>query len=294
MSSTANSTAEDAGRTPGEIEFPSLDGTLLRGRYWARPRPRGVLIISHGLGEHGGSYRRTAEYLTRALEIDILTFDYRGSGRSSGKRGYVRSYEEFSKDLEASCLRVSAERPGLPKFLLGHSNGGVVVLRTLLDRDLGLSGVIVSNPSLRLLARVPVWKRLAAEFLRRFAPTITLTTGLTNDQLTRDPEIVAEIEADALRHDRISPPLYFGMKAAGPVILARAGAFRTPILMIVGGADPIADPKSCRLFFDSLGVMDKTLRVYPSMRHEPLNEVGRESVLSDLATWLEPRLIPRA
>ncbi len=292
MSTTANPKAEGAGQVPGEVEFPSLDGTLLRGRYWSRPRPRGVLVISHGLGEHGGSYRRTADFLTRVLEIDVLAFDYRGSGRSGGKRGYIRSYEQFSDDLEAASRLASADRPGLPKFLLGHSNGGVVVLRTLLDRDLGLAGVIVSNPSLRLLARVPIWKRLAAEFLRRFAPTITLTTGLTNDQLTRDPEIVAEIEADALRHDRISPPLYFGMLAAGPVIFSRAPEFGIPILMILGGADPIVDPEGCRLFFDSLGVADKTLQVYPSMRHEPLNEIGREGVLADLAAWLGPRLIP--
>ena len=273
------------------MAFPSLDGTL-QARFWSSPDPRGVLLISHGLGEHGGSYRRTAELLLRSLPIDILAFEYRGSGRSSGKRGVLRNYEELSLDLDAAVRWAAAERPGLPTFLLGHSNGGLVALRTVLDRDLGLAGLIVSNPSLRLLARVPAWKKLAAMVLQRVAPGITLTTGLTNDQLTRDPEIMAEIAADALRHSRISPPLYFGMTGAGPVVLGRGSEINVPTLMILGGSDPVIDPEAGRLFFESLGTSDKTLKVYPEMRHEPLNEVGRERVIADLAAWLDARLRP--
>ena len=202
----------------------------------------------------------------------------------------VRSYEDLSIDLDAANRRAAAGRPGLPRFLLGHSNGGLVALRTVLDRDLGLSGLIVSNPSLRLSARVPRWKRLLGEVLLRVAPSITLRTGLNNEQLTHDPAVMAEIAADVLRHSRISPPLFFGMTAAGPLVLGRGAEIRVPTLMILGGADPIIDPGTGRLFFEALGSEDKTLKVYPGMRHEPLNEVGREAVIADLVGWLGPRL----
>jgi alpha-beta hydrolase superfamily lysophospholipase len=276
-----------------EVTFPSLDGTPLGGRYWAHPNARGVLVISHGMGEHGGSYRRTADPLVESLEIDVLAFDFRGSGRSAGKRGVVRRYSDLSLDLDAATRWAAAERPGLPRFLLGHSNGGMVAIRTVLDRDLGLTGLILSNPSLRLLARAPAWKLFLAEILLRVAPRITLETGLSNDQLTHDPAVMAEIDADPLRHNRISPPLYFGMRDAGRMALTRGSEIHVPTLMILGGADPIIDPKAGRLFFESLGTEDKTLKFYPELRHEPLNEVGREAVIADLANWLEPRLKPR-
>ena len=66
------------------------------------------------------------------------------------------------------------------------------------------------------------------------------------------------------------------MTAAGPMVLANAGKIQTPTLVIVGGSDPIIDPAFGRLFFEKLGSADKTLKVYPEMRHEPLNEVGRD------------------
>ncbi len=273
-----------------DVGFPSLDGTPLRARFRTVKDPRATLVISHGLGEHGGSYRRTSDDLGDALGIDVLAFDYRGSGRSAGKRGVVRHYSDLSLDLAAAIDWAKRERPGLPVFLLAHSNGGLVALRTLLDGDFGLAGLVVSNPPLRLSAKVPSWKRLVGEILLRVAPGVTLPTGLTNDQLTRDPDVIAEIAADRLRHGRISPPLFFGMAEAGPEVLDRAAEIRLPILMILGGSDPIIDPEAGRLFFDKLSSEDKTLQFYPNMRHEPLNELGREQVVADVVKWFEERL----
>jgi alpha-beta hydrolase superfamily lysophospholipase len=110
--------------------------------------------------------------------------------------------------------------------------------------------------------------------------------------LTRDPIVQAEIGADPLRHTRISPPLYFGMTGGGRIALDRAGEIRVPTLMLIGGSDPIIDPESGRLFFESLGSIEKTLKVYPEMRHEPLSEAGRSAVIADLSDWLRPRLKP--
>jgi alpha-beta hydrolase superfamily lysophospholipase len=290
MSTTAAELPERPSPLHTDVDLISLDGTKLKGRLWSQPQPRGLLLISHGLGEHSGSYRRTAEALLSLLPIDVLAVDFRGSGRSSGKRGVLARYEDLMADLDAANRWAIEHRPGLPRFLLGHSNGGLVAGRTVLERDLGVQGLILSNPSLKVSAYVPAWKRLAGEFLRIFAPGVTLPTGLGNDQLTQDPEIVAELAADALRHDRISPPLYYGMLRSGPILLARAHEITLPTLLMLGGADTVVDPSAGRAFFDALGAADKSLKIYPEMRHEPLNEASRSAVLADLADWLRPRL----
>ena len=108
--------------------------------------------------------------------------------------------------------------------------------------------------------------------------------------MTRDPAMQEMYRSDRLRHNRISAPLFFGMVEGGEMLLARAGEIRLPILMLIGGQDPVICPESNREFFDRLGSEDKTLLLYPRMLHEPFNELGREQVFEDLARWLEPRL----
>jgi len=80
------------------------------------------------------------------------------------------------------------------------------------------------------------------------------------------------------------------MVEAGLVVQGRAEEIRLPTLMILGGADPIIDPEAGRRFFDHLGSPDKTLRAFPGMRHEPLNELGREAVVAEVVRWLSDRL----
>jgi lysophospholipase len=272
-----------------DVSFASGDGTQLRARFWAHANPRAILVISHGLGEHGGSYRPVAEAIGRASSVDVLAFDYRGHGRSAGPRGVVRTYEDLERDLLAALDWAARERPELPRFLLGHSNGGLVAIKVVAEGDRGLSGLILSNPAIRLATRVPGWKKAVGRLLQRVAPNATLSTGLPDDSNTQDPEVRAAMAADPLRHGRIGPPLFFGMVEAGLVVQGRAGEIRIPTLMILGGADPIIDPEATRAFFDRLGSADKTLRVEPEMRHEPFNELGREAVVADVAGWIDAR-----
>ncbi|WP_435006543.1 lysophospholipase [Tundrisphaera lichenicola] len=290
MTDRAEPTASQSPIQFSDVSTTSYDGTILLGRSWSIPNPKAILLIAHGLGEHGGSYERLAEELVKRLHVDVIAFDLRGSGRSPGKRGFVRSYDELTSDLDAAIGWMARNRPGLARFLFGHSNGGLVAILTVLNRKPDLAGLILSNPSLRLSARVPAWKRALGEALRKFAPGITLSTGLDNDQLTRDPEMIAAIDRDALRHGRISAPLFFGMLDAGPQALAHASAIQIPTLVILGESDPIIDPGSGRTFFENLGSADKTLRSFPGMRHEPLNEIGRLEVVSDLVKWLSDRI----
>jgi alpha-beta hydrolase superfamily lysophospholipase len=274
----------------GDIELRSADGTVLRGSWWRRTAPRGMVVISHDSGEHGRGYWRVAESLGARLELDVIAMDYRGHGRSDGRRGVVGCYEELTADLSCVIDWAAHQAPDLRRFVLGHSNGGQVALRTALERVGKIDGLVVSNPALRVVVPVPATKLLIARVLGRIAPWVSLKGEIRANLLTRDPEIQEEHRADPLRHSRMSPRLYFGMLEGGEMLMSRAAEIRTPILMLLGGQDPVIDPIFSREFFDRLGSEDKTLSIYPRMLHEPFNEVGRQQVQDDLARWLEPRL----
>ena len=261
----------------------------LAARLWAGPTSRALVVVSHGHGEHGGCYAGLARDLVPGAGVDVLAFDYRGHGLSEGRRGYLPAYRALLDDLAAWLDWAARERPGWPVFVLGHSNGGLAAIRLVESGRAEPAGLILSNPSLRLIAEAPLWKRLAGRVLLGVAPWVTFSTGIDGDQLTGAAEAAALLEADPLRHHRISPPTYFGMVAQGPLAIEQAGRVRVPTLLILGDEDPITAPAAAREFFGRLGAADKTLFVGPGMRHEPLHEVERDRVVAAIAGWLAAR-----
>jgi len=273
-----------------DVEARSADGTALRGRLWAADNPRGVVVVAHGLGEHGGVYAETAAMIGASAGVDVVAFDFRGHGRSAGKRGVVGRHEDFGGDLQAAIGWARLERPGRPVFALGHSNGGLIALRAALERPDDFAGLILSSPTLRLIDVVPRWKWLAGRVLRRVGPGITLPTDLRIEELTREPTALESRPLDPLRHGRVNAELFFGMIESGARVAALAPTLRVPTLLLLGGSDPIVDHRAALAAFEAFGTADKTAIVYPEMVHEPLCEIGRERVHADLLNWLAPRL----
>lgn len=269
----------------------TCDGVRLHAHWCEGRSPRGVLILSHGVGEHSGCYGRLVRTLTHRVGlVDVLGFDYRGHGASPGRRACVRSYEDLLHDLDAAIEAASRLRPGRPRFLLGHSNGGLVVLSRALRRSSDLDGLILSNPALALAVRAPGWKLRIGRILHRLAPGVTLPAGLDDSLMTRDESAWPVRRADPLRHARMSAPLFFGMVERGRDVAGRASEVRLPTLMILGAEDPVIDPRTNARFFEEMGASDKTLRVFPGMRHEPLDEIGHEAVEETIADWLAARI----
>jgi alpha-beta hydrolase superfamily lysophospholipase len=273
-----------------DVSLAAPDGTLLRGRWWHRRGARGVLVVSHGFGEHGGYYQQTAEILGPALDLDVVAMDYRGHGKSHGARGVVRQYDDLVDDLRVVLAWVDRQGLDGPRFILGHSNGGQVALRLLLQDPSGIAAVILSNPALKLALPVSPVKRSIGRLLLRFAPGVTLQGEVRPDLLTRDPIVQREHLADPLRHSRMSAPLFFGLIEGGEMLIARAGEIRTPMLVLLGSDDPVIDPAATRVFFDRLASPEKTLLVYPEMLHQPLSELGREKVFADVVQWTTTRI----
>src|ERR671919_308271 len=78
-------TPEHVGLAYRDVEFESEDGERLHG-WWveARGQTRGHLLLCHGNAGNVGDRVLHAELLT-AAGFDVLLFDYRGYGRSSGR-----------------------------------------------------------------------------------------------------------------------------------------------------------------------------------------------------------------
>jgi lysophospholipase len=297
-SSTTSTSAATAGPSrSGEGAFASADGTALF-RRWVVPTGSQTtlarLAVVPGYGEHCQRYDRFMRW-TAQRGVACHGMDFRGHGRSDGRRGYVARWEAFLEDLRAffalDDLRPGDGRP--PLFVLGHSHGGLVVARAVIDGTIGggdLAGGVLTSPFFANAVRVPAWKHWLARALDPVCPWALLRSGLSQEMMSSDPELVAESRADPLMLRCATPRFYLRMLASQAEAMDRAGEFRLPLLTLAGGADPLSSLEAIRTFHERAGSRDKTIRVYPGLRHELLREALREAVFADILGWITARL----
>lgn len=247
---------------------------------WEKPNSEFTLLITHGMGEHSGSYYRLIEAL-KDLPISIVAWDLRGHGRSEGRRGYVNHFNEFSEDMY--CLLKKMQDPSKPLITLAHSMGGLIQLKTLIDHpELSPKAQVLSSPLIGLSTTVPFYKHYFALTAHQLMNFITLDSELVPEILSRDPEVQKTYDQDYLRHAKISPAIYMGFLNVPEYIMSKASQLKTPSYFQVAGADQLVSAQKTQEFYSLLTMKHKKMYFYPDSAHEIYNDSNREEVYEDL------------
>jgi uncharacterized protein len=126
--SRLDGTPREAGLTYRDLEIPTEDGERLHG--WWIPRRGDGPARGHVLHFHGNagnvSHRIDEAALLAAAGLDVLLFDYRGYGRSTGSPGEEGTYRD-ARAARAVLLRQAGVDQGRI-FYLGESLGGAVAV----------------------------------------------------------------------------------------------------------------------------------------------------------------------
>lgn len=256
---------------------------------WSQQNAKGTVIITHGQGEHSEAYHRLTDFFQND-SWSFYAWDLRGHGRSEGLRGYVENFDEYVKDYEIFLQKIlqSPDRPQGPVVLLCHSMGGLVQLKALIDNPhLPIDAIVCSSPALGLALPIPLWKTKGAEFVRKYMPKFCLGNEIENHMLTRDVDVIAEFEKDALRHGKISSAAFLGFSETWEVIHAQAGAIKYPALFLLPENDPIVSTPANKKFYDNIGSSQKEIYIYPDAKHEMFNDIHRQTVFQDLKKFLD-------
>lgn len=250
---------------------------------------KAAVILSHGYAEHSGRYGALTEALV-AAGYAVYALDYRGHGQSGGKRASVRVFREYVDDLARFIDRVRETRPHPPRFLFGHSMGGMIALQLVLEHPEKVEGVVVSAAYAQNAVPLSPPLEHAAPFVSKVAPDLPVQE-LNTEDLARDPAVVQAYRDDPLvYHGKVRARLGFELLRTGPYVLGRAESIELPVLLQHGTADRIAAPAGSRAIFERLGGGDKTLKLYEGAYHEILNDYGKEEVVADLLAWLNTRV----
>lgn len=265
---------------PQSIRFSSKDDTELHGEFFSNPEATGNALIVHGYADHGGRYLEVAEQLIES-GLNVMHFDYRGHGKSSGARGYIAKFEQYLQDLEAALQELQTLGGDLPVLLVGHSNGGLIALHMLADPfrcPKSIHAAVISSPFLALKIKAPA-KKIFARVASVLAPKLALPNKLPSNILTHDLEKQREHENDPLVHDVASTRWFTETTAAQGWVEEFAHRISVPTLWVVSGMDEIADPQQAKLVQQSLQ-SKSSYHEFSSMHHEVFNEIGREKVFT--------------
>jgi acylglycerol lipase len=271
-------------------ELHADDGVRLHYRSWPAPAERAVLLVSHGLGEHGGRYAEVAEDLA-AHGITVHAIDHRGHGRSGGRRGHVAHFGEFVRDFETFRAAVAKEHPSdAPLFLLGHSLGGLIAVHHLQTHpEAGYRGAVLSAPLVGIAVQAPRWKVALSGVLSRVLPWLPFSNEIDTTMLSTAPGYEASYRADTLLHNTITPRLYTEMIAAIRGAFDRPDGIRVPLLVLAPTADRVVLPEAVARFAGACPG-DVEVKRYEGFQHESLNEKDRHRVVADVAAWLDARI----
>jgi len=274
---------------PREETLASADRTEIFLRHWPVDNPRAVLVICHGLGEHGGRYQSVADFLN-AAGYAVFAHDHFGHGRSAGKRGHVASFARYVDDTYLVVCRAGELYPEKKIFMMGHSLGGLIALSYALRHPDTLHGVIASGSALRVVVPVPAWKAALGRILSRILPTLTMSNELDPEAISSIPEEVRAYIEDPLVHDKVSTRFYVEFTAEMERVLLAAGALRMPLLAYHGGADTLTSPAGTKEFYERAASPDKTFRLFEGQRHEVHNDTAAAAMREMLKDWLDARV----
>jgi acylglycerol lipase len=275
------------GFTHNTGELISADGTRLFYQSWEKPDPRGIIVLSHGVGEHSSRYDNLLQAVN-ADDIEVYALDHRGHGRSEGKRGHIMSFDQYLDDFNLLVKLAQTHNPGRPTIILGHSMGGVIALKYVLKYGQDFAGLILSSAGFKNKVEVPAWKAKAALLLSGIWPSLSMPTGIESRLLSHDQIVVQAYIDDPLVHDLVSSRWYTEFTAAGEECLAGAGELKLPLLIIHGQSDGIVDYQGSTTVMQKAASNDKELHLIEDLYHETMNETEQErnKVLKIISTWI--------
>jgi alpha-beta hydrolase superfamily lysophospholipase len=282
----------------------------------AEGKRRGLFLLSHGLAEHSLRYAAFARALA-ARGYAVYGFDHRGHGGTTapdaplGRFAQRHGEAKLLADLAAVRAHAAATHPDLPIILFGHSMGGMIAARAAETEPEAYAGLCVWNSHLNpgIAGRAGIALLKAERFFKgsdvpsRFGPAFTFDVWAKSvknartdfDWLSRDEAEVAKYRADPLCGFDCSVSLWIdllGMALAGGLRenLARLPK-GLPVNLVGGGQDPATDRGGAMSWLaarlNALDIKNVHLTIYPEMRHETLNEIGREQAMTTLADWAD-------
>ncbi|KAA0023070.1 alpha/beta hydrolase [Antrihabitans cavernicola] len=266
-------------------DFDGSDGKIKWRAWIPDDTATAVVILVHGIAEHSGRYQYVGERLA-AAGYAVYAPDHHGHGLSEGHRANIGTMDGVADDVQRMMDCAIRRHPEAPRFVLGHSLGGLIALYYVTRSQVAINGLVISAAAIDVPVVSGV-QRVVGSLLSKVAPNAG-ALKLDSAGLSRDPAVIADYDSDQLNFRGKIPvrTLTEGMHAIEQV-QAGLPKLTVPLLILHGEDDPIVAVSGSRDIAKQAGSDDVTLKVYPGLLHEILNEPEKDQVIGDIVGWLD-------
>lgn len=269
-------------------EFDGKGGRIFWRAWLPDAEPRAVAVVVHGIAEHSGRYEHVGQRLAEA-GFAAYALDHHGHGQSAGAKGNIDTMESTADNVAKMLSVAVGKHPDLPRFLIGHSMGGLITSYLATRAPIDVTGIVLSAPAIEIAAGNAV-QRLVAPLISKYAPNLGVIK-LDSKLISRDPQVVHAYNTD--------PLVYTGpvvartgteMLNATYIVKSRLQNLTVPLLVLQGTGDGLVSPASADVLEKGVASKDLTVIRYDGLYHEVFNEPEQDKVLTDMMNWLEAHL----
>ncbi len=266
------------------------DGLCLRSFAWQPTQMpvRGVVVITHGIRDYAVRYQRFAEQLTKQ-GFAVFAQDLRGHAHSGGDRQRFDSMARMVQDTDMMVNEAKQRYPKVPLYVYGHSLGGLITSAYSLDHADKLSGVILSGAALKRPHSVSGFSAGVAQIVAMVAPGLKVVQ-VDDSEFSKDKSVMAALASDPLvSRDKLPAATAAATLKAIADVQERMGRLKLPLMVMYGTADSVNPIEGSQAFIQAVASTDKTLKTYPGVYHDMLNEPERDQIAADIIAWLVAR-----
>ena len=295
-----------------ELTLTARDGYRLALRIYEANEPKAVVKCIHGMEEYQDRYQPFAEYL-QAAGYTVVTADMRGHGPTAPMLSHIADRDghlRLLEDEEVILEEIHERWAGVPVILFAHSMGTIIARVLLQKRSRDFHKVVLSgypNPNSAAGAGILLTGLLSsvkgAKGYSRMVDNMVLgpfskavpDAKTPLDWLSVNPENVERYREDPLCGVRFTLGSYSALfnliKMMGDAGKYEEVWKELPILLISGREDPCTGGEKGRGNSEAVlrkaGFRELEIVTLDGMRHEILNENGREEVYRKILEFME-------
>jgi len=270
-----------------EIYYPEANGKF-----------PGVLL-SHGFLSAKEEYGDLPQKIA-ARGYVVMTYDYRGHGKSEGERGYY-TLSSHLQDTENALKALIGQSKVLPERIavIGHSLGSVATSRVVTESEIGkkCKTCVLLAPPRKLKDSLGLLELNAYKLVYQIATPLLLFTGkhirlpykFSAKDIYLSKEAINRAESLGFLQDKMSVNNY-------QYLIEQidhenfAGKISIPTLVVVAKGDKLVHNESSLKVFNAIGSPDKKYLEISNSGHSLMADNSSAEVEQAIAEWLAEKL----
>ncbi|MEQ8967481.1 MAG: alpha/beta fold hydrolase [Azospirillaceae bacterium] len=265
--------------------------------------PSAAIVALHGFNDYSAAFAAAARDWA-ADGVAVYAYDQRGFGANPNP-GRWPGVDALVADARAAMAALAARHPDTPRYALGESMGGAILLAALGEAPAAaagsdgavarreaagspaIDGAVLVAPAVWARETMPAVQRAALWLADRLVPGLVLSGEGLGIEPTDNPETLRALWEDPLVIKRNRVDALAGVVDAMDRGLAAADDVATPLLVLYGDQEEVIPDPAVDALEARLDPGRHTVGRYPEGYHMLLRDLNGPTVRADIRAWLD-------